>query len=147
MRSLFEAGARADLLGRLSHLTPDKRPAWGRMNAPQMVCHLADWFRMALGDLEVRPRKLPLRYPVIKQLVIYVLPFPKGAPTAPELRARAPAEWNGEIETLRTLLDRFAEASARESWPAHPAFGAMSRRAWGALAYKHTVHHFRQFGL
>lgn len=147
MKSILERGARADLVERLGRLSPDRKPAWGRMDAPQMVCHVSDAFRMALGDLAVRPRKLVLRYPLIKQLIIYVVPFPKGAPTAPELRARVPAEWGGEIETLRLLVDRFAERSMDDEWPAHPAFGRLSGRAWGALAYKHADHHFRQFGI
>ena len=147
MRSMFEPAARAYLEARLTRLTPDRSPAWGRMNAPEMVCHVSDAFRMALGDLAVRPRKLPLRYPVIKQLIIYLVPFPRGAPTAPELRSRVPAEWGGEVGTLRTLVNRFAERSTDDAWPAHPAFGRFSGRAWGVLAYKHADHHFRQFGI
>ena len=58
------------------------------MNASGMMAHLNDSYRMVLGDLKVKSKNLPLRYPGIKQLVIYALPFPKGAPTAPELIAR-----------------------------------------------------------
>jgi len=32
-----------------------------------------------------------------------------------------------------------------EEWPEHPAFGALSRRAWGVLIYRHMDHHLRQF--
>jgi hypothetical protein len=117
------------------------------MNAPRMVAHLADALKMALGELQVAPKQTPLRFPGIKQLVIYVLPWPPGAPTAPELLARAPAAWNGEVVTLSALLERFAERTASGSWPSHPAFGSMSGRAWGVLVYRHCDHHFRQFGV
>ena len=50
-----------------------------------MLAHLNDSYRMCLGELKVKSKHLPLRYTPIKQLVIYVAPFPKGAPTAPEL--------------------------------------------------------------
>ena len=30
---------------------------------------------------------------------------------------------------------------------AHPAFGKLSPRAWGVLAWRHTDHHLRQFGV
>jgi hypothetical protein len=36
---------------------------------------------MALGELTVKPKHLPIRYPPLKQLIIYVVPFPKSAPT------------------------------------------------------------------
>ena len=45
---------------------------------------------MALGDLACRERRLPLRFTPIKQLVIYLLPFPKGVPTAPCASADTP---------------------------------------------------------
>ena len=61
------------------------------MNASGMMAHLNDSYRMVLGDLKEKPKNVPLRYPGIKQLVIYALPFPKGAPTAPELIARCNA--------------------------------------------------------
>jgi hypothetical protein len=146
-KSIFQARARAELQQRLATLTPDRAPLWGKMNAPKMVVHLADALKMALGELPVKPRKVPLRFPIIKQLVIYVLPWPKGTPTAPELLARAPAAWNGEIVTLSALIEKFSTRTAREPWPPHPAFGKMSGRLWGALVYRHCDHHFTQFGV
>jgi hypothetical protein len=110
-----------------------------------MVCHLADSLRMAMGDLPVKPKHLPIRYPPLKQLIIYVAPFPKSAPTAPELLTREPREWAKDIADLRGLLDRAAAMPTTEEWPEHPAFGALSRRAWGVLIYRHMDHHLRQF--
>ncbi len=146
-KSIFEAARRSELQQRLAHLVPDRVPKWGKMNAPKMVVHLSDAMKMTLGDLHVVPRKTPLRFPVLKQLVIYVLPWPRGTPTAPELIARVPAAWNGEVVTLSALIEKFATRSAADSWPPHPAFGVLSGRAWGALVYKHCDHHFRQFGI
>jgi hypothetical protein len=146
-KSIFRAAARTEIQQRLASLAPDSAPRWGRMNAPKMVVHLADSLKMALGELQVPPRNTPLRFPVIKQLVIHWLPWPPGAPTAPELLARAPAAWNGEVVTLSALVERFASRSPRDTWPRHPAFGRMSGRLWGALVYRHCDHHFRQFGI
>ena len=73
---------------RLHQLTPDQQPRWGRMDAGRMLAHLTDACRMATGDLAVAPRKGPLRYWPLRDLVIYYLPWPKGAPTAPELVRR-----------------------------------------------------------
>jgi hypothetical protein len=146
-KSIFQAGSRAELQQRLASLAPDRAPLWGKMNAPKMVVHLADALKMALGELPVKPRKTPLRFPVIKQLVIYVMPWPKGTPTAPELLARVPDAWNGEVVTLSALVEKFSTRSAKDAWPPHPAFGKMSGRLWGALVYRHCDHHFTQFGI
>ena len=63
-----------------------------------------------LGELTVKSKNLPLRYTPIKQLVIYVLPFPKGAPTAPELIARC---HGAVLEDERMAMDRMFEKLAR----------------------------------
>jgi len=116
------------------------------MTAPQMICHLADSAKMALGDLPVASKRLPIRYPPLKQLIIYALPFPKSAPTAPELLARAPREWHLDVGELTALVDQLAARRGSASWPEHPAFGALTERAWGVLVYRHMDHHLRQFG-
>ena len=52
--------------------------------------------RMSLGDLPVREKRIFLRYPPFKQLVLYVFPFPRGAPTARELIDRTPGDIDAE---------------------------------------------------
>ena len=145
--SLWDEGPRRELLERLSRLTADARPRWGRMTAPQMLTHVNDQFRMALGDLPTVPERLPIRYFPLNNLVAYVLPWPKSSPTAPELLARIDqSTWPVEVATFATLLQRFATLRADAVWPLHPAFGRLSRRGWALLGYRHTDHHFRQFG-
>lgn len=147
-RTLHDGPTRSELRARLQRLAPDSRPRWGRMSALQMLCHLNSWMDMALGDLPIAPRKLIVRFPVVKQFVVYLMPLPKGLPTAPELLARIPAaDISGDRAIFDAALDRFGARDASEDWPPHPAFGPLSRRAWGVLAYRHTDHHFRQFGI
>ena len=145
--SLWDEGPRRELLERLSRLSGDARPRWGRMNAPQMLTHVNDQFHMALGDLPTAPKRMPIRYPPLNSLFAYVLPWPKGVPTAPELLARIDqSTWPIEVATFAVLLQRFATRPEGVAWPLHPAFGRLSRRAWGLLGYRHTDHHLRQFG-
>ena len=138
---------RNEIFDRVRRLTPDARAVWGTMNAPQMVVLITDATRMATGDLVVRGRKHPARLPPLKQLFIYVLPMPRGLPTARELTSRSPASYTGEIEAFLGAAQTFLSRDQGTPWPAHPIFGAMSRRAWGVLVYKHCDHHLRQFGV
>jgi hypothetical protein len=145
--SLWDVGPRRELLQRLSQLEADAHPRWGRMNAVQMLTHVNDQFRMALGDLSTVPERLPIRHFPLNNLVAYVLPWPKSSPTAPELLARIDhSTWPVEVETFARLLRRFATRPADAPWPVHPAFGRLSRSGWALLGYRHTDHHFRQFG-
>jgi len=146
-KSLSDARARQELLDRLERLTPETPARWGKMNAPQMLAHVADWMLMAKGELKAAAKKRPLRYPVIKQLAIYWLPFPKGVPTAPELIRKKPVVWAIEYAAVRHHLQSFENLDANTMWPEHPAFGKLTRTAWNVLGYRHTDHHFRQFGI
>ena len=148
MRSLWDPNAAEQMLARLDRLTPDTRARWGRFTCPDMVAHLNESMRMALGDITPASKNLPIRYFPLKQLIIYMFPFPKGAPTAPELIARSGrAVWTEELKTFRELMARVTARSGDTVWPVHPAFGPMSRRDWGVLGYKHLSHHFTQFGV
>jgi hypothetical protein len=148
MRSLWQPGARARLRARLAALRPDAPPLWGKMNGPQMLAHVNDALRMATGALEVAPRRLVLRYPPFKQLMIYVLPIPRGVPTARELLARIDrAQFAQEAAAFPEMLEQFADRALGARLPPHPAIGPLTRRAWGVLAYRHVDHHFRQFGV
>jgi hypothetical protein len=148
MPSFWDAGERDALCRRVEQLTPDAAARWGKFNAAKMMAHLNDSLRMASGDLPVAPKNLPLRYFPIKQLVIHVLPFPKGAPTAPELLSRCDAaDLKTEQSAFRALAARVASKSASESWPSHPAFGTMTHKDWGVLTWRHVNHHLRQFGV
>jgi hypothetical protein len=147
MVSIWDESTRHQLLTRLDGLAADTPSRWGKFTCPGMLAHLNDSLRMSLGELTPAPKHLPIRFFPLKQLIIYVLPFPKGAPTAPELIARREtAVWSGELTGFRELLGRLAAKPAAGPWPDHPAFGRMSRTDWGVLVYKHVNHHFTQFG-
>jgi hypothetical protein len=146
MKSLAHLETRREIQERIGRLRRDRAPLWGRMSAPQMVAHCADSIRMGLGQLPTKSKKLPLRYPPLKQLFVYWLPFPKGAPTAPELIARKPADWEKETDDLGKLVEAVGERNVQGVWPEHPAFGRLNGRAWCILGYRHLDHHLRQFG-
>lgn len=146
MPTLADAATRAEIVARITALTPDRVPAWGRMTAPQMLAHCADAMRMAYGELPCASKGSPvLRFPLVKWLILEVLPFPKGAPTARELLSRPPAVWGDERDAVVALVERFAQEQSRPTWPEHPAFGALTGKQWGGLTWKHLDHHLRQF--
>lgn len=147
MHSLWHEKTRQQAITRLQRLTPNSKAKWGRMNAAQMVAHLSDALRMASGELSTTPRNLAIRYPPLKQLIVYWLPFPKNLPTATELISREPGPWEQETMALVHEVEQFGRRNAGNKWPRHPAFGKLSTNAWGVLAYRHIDHHFRQFGI
>ena len=148
MTSAWDPNVRSSFVARTRSLTADTKARWGTMNAAAMMAHLNDALRMALGDLPVKSKNLPLRYKPIRHLFIYYLPMPKGAPTAPELIARCNgASLDEERTAFAELLDRCGRVAPGTKLGEHPAFGDLSYDEYGALIAKHTDHHLRQFGL
>ena len=68
MKSMWDGDAPRHVQDRIRTLTPGRKPEWGKMSAPQVECHLADSLKMALGELNVTPKRVPIRYPPLKQL-------------------------------------------------------------------------------
>ena len=145
-KTLLDDETRVSMLHRVDVLRPSSAAAWGRMGVAQMLHHLAGALRMATGDLEIAPRSSILRKFPIKQLIVFVLPFPKSAPTAPALVAKGEFDFEKERADVRGLIESFASRKI-EAWPDHPAFGPLTREQWGVMVWKHLDHHFRQFGV
>lgn len=147
MKTIFDAKLRDGLLARVNHVTADTKPRWGKMNAEQMLAHLVEAMRMSIGELQTKPKKVPVRYWPLRELAIYVLPWPKGTPTAPELLPTDRRSVEDSKRELVRLLQAVGERASATEWPEHPAFGKLSTRAWGVLGWRHVDHHLRQFGL
>ena len=146
MPSLRDETVRRDLVQRLQALTAAKKPKWGKLDAPRVLCHLSDALAMSVGQISVQPmnRKVFHHFP-LKHLIIYVFPFPKGAPTAPELLSTAPQDFDTDQRRVVELIDRLA-AAPKAKGPEHPFFGLLTNEEWNVLQWKHIDHHLQQFG-
>ena len=147
MGSILNESDRAAICSRVRSLSASSTARWGRMNVTGMLQHLRLSARMAVGELEVASKnKRVFQVFPLKHLILYVLPFPKGAPTAPELLSGAGASVEEERAAVLALLDRIGTGPRDGIGPAHPLFGSLSWSEWGSVTYKHVDHHLKQFG-
>jgi hypothetical protein len=138
---------RTAILQRIGSVTSASVPRWGRMDAKAMLTHLKQSALMALGELPVAGKgKRAFQLFPLKHLILHVVPFPKGAPTAPELLIPDEASVDDIRSELVSLLERIGAGPRAGDGPVHPLFGRLSFREWGVATYKHTDHHLRQFG-
>ena len=150
VKTLARPRDRHELLRRLRTVRPESDARWGRMSAHQMICHLADAFRMANGDKEVSTASGRLQRSIIKWIALYLpVSWPVGIPTRPEtdqtIGGTRPTEFASDVAEVERLLMKTA-GQTPPAWPEHPIFGRMSHRAWLRWGYLHTDHHLRQFG-
>ena len=147
MGSILNEGDRAAIANRLRSLSASSTGRWGSMDVTSMLQHLRRSSLMALGELSV-PSKSKRAFQMfpLKHLILYVVPFPKGAPTAPELKPDVTMSFEEERAAVLALLERLGTGLREGAGPPHPLFGPLSWREWGVATYKHTDHHLKQFG-
>ncbi len=147
MGSILNEADRRKIVGRVRSLSASSTRRWGSLDVVRMLQHLNLSARMTVGELSVASsNKRAFQLFPFKHLILYVLPFPKGAPTAPELKPVDLSSFEEERAALLALLERIGTGPTEGAGPAHPLFGPMSRREWGVVTYKHADHHLKQFG-
>ena len=151
MNTLANAHDKAEIVRRLASIGPSSRRRWGKMTVGQMICHLSDALRVALGDKTAKPVRNRYSGPPMKWLALWLpLPWPHGVPTVPECDANLggtlPAEFERDKRELLALMQRFAAQPNEVVQHAHPFFGQMTEKEWMRWGYLHSDHHLRQFG-
>ena len=156
MKTLRRRANFEEVLGRLHRLRPDSQRQWGRITAPQMVCHLTDAFRNLLGERSVTsPTESPTLFgrTLLKWTALYApVKWPRGLKT----RAEADQEIGGtppsgdfaaDVAALEAAAARFLAAGQRGPRKPHYMFGPLSEAQWCRWAFLHMDHHLRQFGV
>ena len=112
-----------------------------------MLQHLRLAALMTVGELQVpSANKRPFQMFPLKHLLLYVLPLPKGAPTAPALKPTVSVQFEEERAAVLELFERMGTGLRDGMGPDHPLFGPLTWREWGVATYKHADHHLKQFG-
>jgi hypothetical protein len=150
-QSIYEPAVRQALFTRIDSVTPDTKGRWGRLTATQMIRHLTEANRMALGEIPMPDRSNLLSRTLFKWMFLNNIKPPgreKGKiKTFPEVDVVESGMALQDIETekqqYKAIVERMASASSLS--PSHTAFGKMSRKDWGFLAYAHADYHLTQF--
>jgi len=124
------------------------------MSCHQMVCHLSDAFRRAVGDRPPAERRDNLvTRTVVKWIALRTsLPWPRGVRTPRDIDQVAgagtpPTEFERDRSALIGLIERFVGLPTGAQRPRHFVFGVLTMRDWQRWAWAHVDHHLRQFGV
>lgn len=141
-----------ELVPLLKTLSPDTKNKWGKMNAQQMVEHVADFFRVSTNKLHF-PLVTPVeQLPKLKAFLLSDKAFRENtrAPVLPETPLpvqfdHLEAAVNNLEKEINDFLYQFNNDPGLTTQ--HPVFGDLNFEEWVLLHYKHVVHHAKQFGL
>lgn len=137
---------------KLSAVSADTPPAWGRMNLQQMVEHLTDSIRYANGkDIQTEIVTPSERLPAVRDFLYSEKEFRPNTRNAKMGEEPAPVRHPDLSAAIRELQEDVAAYVARFSpdqahTERNPFFGDLDFDGWNRLLYKHFLHHLRQFG-
>jgi Protein of unknown function (DUF1569) len=135
---------------RLAQLSPEDAARWGSMSVHQMICHLDDSYKLALGQRTATPATGLMQRTLVKWVALRApMQWPKGVPTRPEMeQGKGGSTPVGFAPDLASLLSTFGCFCAGLFVPPvlHPIFGKMTTVDWMRWGYLHADHHLRQFG-
>jgi hypothetical protein len=148
VKSIFDAGAKEEILQRLEKLTPASKAQWGKMNVSQMFAHCCEVLKLATTSKIFKLSFIGYFMQFFKSSLYNDKPFARNLPTAPNFKMVEEKEFEPEKIKLISLIHKLVEngESALEN-KVHPVFGKMTAKQWGISQWKHLNHHFEQFGV
>jgi hypothetical protein len=148
--NILDETDRAAILERISRLDPGSPRQWGQLSLNQMVIHLADQIRMALGIINMGDKSSFLTRYVFKPLVLRSKGFKKNFKSGAKMAAPLESITASQLQELREVLVQTIKtfvATAEKDLHPHFVFGPMNKKQWGRLIYMHLDHHLTQFGV
>lgn len=138
----------------LQKLNAESIPVWGKMNAQQMLEHLADFFNVStekiIYDLVTPAEQLP-RY---RDFLYSDKQFRENTKAPQNVLGEEPlsvrqTNFDASKAYLQTAVEEFFNFFREHEFKktVHPVFGPLSFEEWVLLHYKHVRHHLRQFAL
>jgi hypothetical protein len=146
--SLFDTDAVQNLETRLSKLTAETTPQWGKMTATEMLNHCAAQMEIAMGKKPMKTNfliRLFAKY--IKRNILAGKPTTKNSPTAKELLPTNIQGFAQEKAKLLALIHEMYQSQQNLHNAKHPFFGNMTADEYGKITWNHLDYHFGQFGL
>jgi hypothetical protein len=147
MRSVFEPDTQKELMERLNKLTPNTPAQWGKMNVAQMLAHCSLAMQVPVGDKSIKPTFFRHIGRFFKSMATSDKPFSKNSPTAAEFIISDQCDFEKEKKNFFSAFNKLSAGEHAVTFTRHAFFGPMAPAEWGKFMYKHTDHHFRQFGV
>ena len=136
----------------LSGISVDTPRKWGKMNAWQMIEHMAEYVRIANGRIHYDIVTPEDKVPRMQGFLASEKPFMENTPNSLMPDSPEPvkkASMQEAISDLQGELDHFFEVHQKEQGrqTANPFFGYLNYEQQVQLLFKHATHHLRQFGV
>lgn len=147
----LDAALAEKIVSRMSTLSEDTRPQWGKMTPAQMRGHLRMVVEYTMGNGKEIPFKGNWKSRMIFRPLILngIVPIPHNIKVPRQKDGSEVPTPDATVEELQSTLKRYVEAVAagKLSPRTHPFFGLLSAAEWQKFHAAHFKHHMTQFGV
>lgn len=137
-------------LKRLENLKANSQPKWGKMNAAQMLAHLNVAYDLAFEKTKSNPSfiiKLMMKL-FIKNVIVSEKSYQNNSRTAPEFIVANERDFEKEKSLyIQNIKETEKKGLAYFEGKSNSSMGKLTAIEWNNMFYKHTNHHFEQFGI
>lgn len=150
MKTIYDKTTRDELISRIDLLNENSNRLWGKIAVRQMIMHCLVGDEMNMGKMNLKQVFIGRLFGkmALKSFLKDEKPIKKNIGTLPELKITEDVK--EDLQTLKeqwvTSIQKFADLDDNHEY-IHSFFGKMNREQVGLMAYKHTDHHLRQFGV
>ena len=145
-KSLYDPEVYRETTERISRLSTETKPQWGKMDVAQMMAHNTEILDVFNGKpLLNTPFLAKLFKGMIKRMVVGEKPYPKNSKTHPQYIKTGEKDFSTEKQNLLNALNKMRESEGEKI--EHALFGVLNTDEKGWSLYKHLDHHLTQFGV
>lgn len=139
-----------EIINRINQLTEITKPIWGKMSVDQMLAHCCVPYEFVYDKVNKKSnrfKKLMLKL-FVKKFVVSEKPYQKNGQTASGFLIKNRREFETEKTRLIHYINKTQELGGDyfEGKESH-SFGALTKKEWNTMFYKHLNHHLTQFGV
>ncbi len=149
MASIYDQQDAQNFIERINKLNPISQHIWGSMTVAQMLAHIQQPIRVALGEYKPKRTIIGILFGgMAKKGLVNDKPFKQGLPTDASFVIENDRNFEDEKTKAIELIQKLSAAGpGGVTKDKHPFFGKLSPDEWDALTVKHLDHHLRQFGV
>lgn len=146
VKNLFEDPIKQDIISRINKLTPGTQRKWGKMDVAQMLAHVQQPLKVAMGQQTCKGNFLIRTLSLFFKSNLYNdKPFARNLPTDKSFKIADSRDFINERERLLEMVGSFSPDTLTTH--PHPVFGPMTPEQWSRSQWKHLDHHLQQFGV
>lgn len=150
MKNVFNQQDVSELIDRVNKLSPTSQRLWGKMTVAQMLAHCNVTYELVYDNKHPKPNafmKFMLKL-FVKNTVVSEKPYKHNSQTAPVFLIKDERDFQTEKTRLIDYITKTQQLGENhfDNKESH-SFGALTKREWNNMFYKHLDHHLRQFGV